>query len=425
MKKIKNENIVIAHPLQQHSYRTAEALKNKNLLHSYLTTVYYQNESLIYKIMEKVLGKDNVKRMKGRHNDIFDDYVKKYYEFLGIIYLLVIRKDKKKIIEPFLYRIMTNIFGIQVEKYCRGNDVKAIIMYDTTAYLCFRKLRKTRPDIVKILDMSSAAPPFIRSIILNEIKSNSAFSNSLQTKLKSYKKNMCKRYLNEIKSSDYFLVSSRFVEKSLYSCGVEKDKIIYIPYGVDINMFSLKEYKKKPKEEKMKFLFVGRVEAVKGIYYLFEAFNQLLHLNIELIVVGSIECSDKELESYKQNIKFIGVKNKVEMPKIFQEADVYIMPSLWEGFSLSLFEAMASGLPVIASKNSAADGTITDFEQGFVVEACSIEAIKDKVLWFYNNQDKIESMGLKARLLAEKFTWENYERNIVNEVNIVSNESKS
>ena len=74
MKQIKNEKVVIAHPLQQHSYRTAQALRNDGLLHSYLTTVYYQNDSLIYKILEKVLGKDNIIMMKVRHNAVFDDY---------------------------------------------------------------------------------------------------------------------------------------------------------------------------------------------------------------------------------------------------------------------------------------------------------------------------------------------------------------
>ena len=419
MKQIKNEKVVIAHPLQQHSYRTAQALRNDGLLHSYLTTVYYQNDSLIYKILEKVLGKDNIKRMKGRHNDVFDDYVKKYYEFLGLVYLFVIRHDKKKILEPLLYGFLTRRFGKQVGKYCREENVKAIIMYDTTAYMCFAKLKKIRLDVVKILDMSSAAAPYIRSIIVNEMGNNNTFKKSLRVKLKSYSKTKCKHYLNEIENSDYFLVASSFVEKSLHACGVKKDKIIYVPYGVDINMFSLKEYKQKIQRNKMKFLFVGRVEAAKGIYYLFEAFQQLRNLNIELVVVGSIECNEEQIINYKNNIKFEGTKTKKEMAKVYQSADVYIIPSLFEGFSLTLFEAMASGLPVIASKNSGAEGMISDYEQGFVIEACSIEAIKDKVLWFYNNQDRVESMGRNARLLAERYTWESYQKKIVSEVNKV------
>ena len=420
MTKIIENKIVVAHPLQQHSYKTAEALKNKNLLHSYLTTVYYQKESLLYKILGKLLGKDNVRRMRGRRNNVFNDLVKKNNELLGIVYLFLIRYDKKKYLEPLLYDFLTKQFGKFTASYCEDKNVSAIIMYDTTAYACFSKLERKQSDIVRILDMSSAAAPYIRSIIVNEIKNNDTFKKSLKVKLKSYSKRKCKYYLNEIEASDFFLVSSSFVKKSLFECGIKEDKIIYIPYGVDISNFSLKEFKQKSQGEKIQFLFVGRVEAAKGIYYLFEAFKQLNKLNIELIVVGSIEIDERELFDCSSNIKFEGSKNKKEMSSIYQNADVYIMPSLWEGFSLTIFEAMASGLPVIATKSSGAEGIVADYEQGFVVETCSVEAIKDKILWFYNNQDKIELMGRNARILAERYTWESYQKNITSSLKYIS-----
>lgn len=97
-------------------------------------------------------------------------------------------------------------------------------------------------------------------------------------------------------------------------------------------------------------------------------------------------------------------------------SDVYIMSSLFEGFSLSLFEAMSSGVPVIATKSSAAWGTITNYREGFVIDSASTEQIKEKILWFYNNRNKIPEMGKNARKLAEKYTWENYKKNLTSAI---------
>lgn len=413
MGKKENRKVLVAHPLQQHSYRLAEALEEQNLLHSYLTTVYYKREKIVYKILAKILGKDNIRRMEGRQNDVLNYCVKTYYDILGLVYLFIIRRDKKKIIEPFLYDIMTNAFGKTVAEYCRVEAVEAVVMYDTTAYECFKKMDDGQLSVLKIIDMSSAAAPYICSIIQGELKKKDAFNDSLKTKIKSYDKNRCNKYLKEIEKSDYFLVPSTFVEKSLAFCGIEKNRIIKVPYGVDINFFQMKNYITNPLQKRLKFLFAGRVEAAKGIFYLLEAFKHLEDLDLELIVVGTIECDRQLLEKYKKNVNFLGIKTKNEMPDIFKNADIYIMPSLWEGFSLTIFEAMASGIPVIATKNSGAEGVVSDFEQGFVIGAASIEDIKEKVLWFYKNQDKIETMGRKARLLAEQYTWESYKKNVL------------
>lgn len=419
MRNPKKAKVIVAHPLQQHSYRTAESLKNNDVLHSYLTTVYYQSNSFLYNMLGRILGSDNIKRMRGRRNKIINEVVKTNNELLGVVYLFLIRYDKNKTLEPFIYGILTRLFGNFTANYCIKEDADAIVMYDTTAYVCFSKLAKTNPNIIKILDMSSAAAPYIRSIILKELNLNDSYKKSLKVKLKSYNKTKSKYYFNEIKAADYFLVSSNFVEKSLCEYGVDKAKIINVPYGVDISDFTLKDYNKKKPNKKIKFLFVGRVEAAKGIYYLFEAFKQLTHLDIELLVVGSIEMNIKELANCSENIKFLGPVNKKEISKIYQNVDVYVMPSLWEGFSLTIFEAMASGLPVIASKNSGAEGVITDYEQGFIVETCSIEELVNKITWFYQNPSSIEPMGNKARKLAERYSWEVYQKKIASSIEYI------
>ena len=120
----------------------------------------------------------------------------------------------------------------------------------------------------------------------------------------------------------------------------------------------------------------------------------------------------EKLEAYTSNARFLGLKRRDEMPEYYKEADVFILSSLWEGSSLSMLEALAAGLPVIASKYSCAPEVVTDFKEGFVIEPRDIDQMKDRIKWFYENSEKIPQMSISAREIAEKYTWDQYGENI-------------
>ena len=103
--------ILVAHPLQQHSYKTATAFAKTGDLCSYDTTIYYNSRKPMYKMLERVLSKDNVKRMLGRKSETLDENVHTHLSWLGLFYLLVYRKDKRREIEPHVYSVLTTGFG--------------------------------------------------------------------------------------------------------------------------------------------------------------------------------------------------------------------------------------------------------------------------------------------------------------------------
>lgn len=416
--------IVVAHPLQQHSYKPALALNITNDLFAYITTVYYQKGRLLLEILGRILSRENVVRMKGRNNPALDKYIIRVREILGLIYLFTIRFDRRNAIRPLLYKILVRSFGISVCKYIEANKVDAVIMYDTTAYECFKRLNNKKNRTIKILDMSSAAAPYIREILIREINKNTPFNASLNIKLRSYSINRCNEYLSELKNCDYFLAPCLFVKRTLLFCGIREDRIIQLPLGVDTNMFPMKDYRIKKSSDKLKLLFVGRVEPGKGIYYLLEAIRALSDFKIEMTVVGSIYCNMEELRGLNENVIFAGSKMKTEMPAIYQNADVLIAPSLWEGFGFTILEAMSSGVPVIGSRDSAAETILTNFKDGFVIDPCSVKEIVDKIIWFNNNRQGLSVMGRNARLTAEKYSWKSYEKNITVAIRTIINIAK-
>lgn len=406
-------NVTIAHPLQQHSYHLAEAIESTGALLRYYTTVYYKGERPIYRILDRCLPTDAANRMHGRTNAAIEPRVRAFHTVLGVVYLLAIRIDHNKIAEPILYQLLVRLFGRRVAKDLRhDSSASCLVMYDTTAYECFRQMHRYRPDILRILDMSSAPAELIRETLIQELAMREPFRQSVRVKLRSYTERRCRRYMHELALAHHILVPSTFVLESLVAVGVPREKLTLCPYGVDFRSTSIAERRRPVGTRPMRFLFVGRVEAAKGIHHLLEAFSRFDPNLCSLTVVGSIECHPEDLDKYRSSVTFTGPLGREGVLAAYGAADVYVMPSLFEGLSLTILEAMSAGLPVIASTRSAGADLITDGVEGFVVEAGSSTALTETVSWALDHPEDMALMGHRAALVARNFTWGHYSRRV-------------
>jgi len=199
--------------------------------------------------------------------------------------------------------------------------------------------------------------------------------------------------------------------KSLLNDLLKNKKNAYLPNGVDINLF----YPLKHKRESGNFiyLFIGRIGKRKGVGYLIEAFNKLnIEFNdTELWLVGSgapdtIAWLKSKINS--ANTKIIDQVPRDEIINYFQQADIFVLPSLGESFSASILEAMAVGLPVITT----ADGGVMDYfidgKNGFLVKPADSEDLYQAMKKIYLHQEMIEPMGKYNRdFVSQNFTWDN------------------
>ena len=133
--------------------------------------------------------------------------------------------------------------------------------------------------------------------------------------------------------------------------------------------------------------------------------------DVELIMVGNTFTWEDDIKNYTSNVRVLGLKRNDEMPDVYKNADVFILSSLWEGSALSMMEAMASSMPVIASSHSCAPDMIDEGIEGFVYNPYSINELKNHIIWYLNNRDKIIPMGKAARKKAEHYTWDQYYEN--------------
>jgi glycosyltransferase involved in cell wall biosynthesis len=204
----------------------------------------------------------------------------------------------------------------------------------------------------------------------------------------------------------------------------------YVEVGLDSNYF--KPPKKKPSKENIDFLFVGRLVKVKNLSYLVKGFYESLKENKKMflhIVGEGQERNNLETLAEKLNItdfiKFYGVLYKENLLKIYQNSDVFIITSEYESFSMVTTEAMACGLPVIGTNVGFLPNLIKDGERGFLVELNNINELKEKILFFSKNREKVREFGSKARNFVEKnFSWEERAKRIENIYYEVVNRNK-
>jgi len=107
----------------------------------------------------------------------------------------------------------------------------------------------------------------------------------------------------------------------------------------------------------------------KGFIDLLAAYRLLRHPNKRLLLIGTLSATAKELLNccYVEGIEYLGPIPNAQLSHYYNQASVFVLPSIQEGFGMVIGEAMACGCPVIASKNTGASELITDGDDGFIV----------------------------------------------------------
>ena len=90
-----------------------------------------------------------------------------------------------------------------------------------------------------------------------------------------------------------------------------------------------------------------------------------------------------------------------------------------EGFGLVILEALKAGLPVISTMNCGAQDVISNGENGFIIDVCDTNSLIDKILYFNNNRAEIQRMSRNAIDSSREFTWDNYEKKLVESVELI------
>ncbi len=300
-------------------------------------------------------------------------------------------------------------------------------------YRLWKLFRKIKPDIVHSRNMSaleSQLPAFLAGVPIRIHGEHGRDVHDLDGRNKRYQS--IRKFFRSI--VDYYIPLSKDLENYLSNTiEIKKDKIITICNGVDTEKFQHQEHinLKLPglptgfiNNDTVVVGTVGRLEDVKDQPNLLEAFIELLKSpkvidkDIKLILVGDGALKDK----LQKQVNEAGLQNKVwlagareDVPELMHLMTIFVLPSLAEGISNTILEAMACSLPVIATNVGGNAELIMDGQTGFIVPRADPCAIKEKCLLYIESPELIRKHGdLARKRIEEKFSIINMVQNYNN-----------
>jgi glycosyltransferase involved in cell wall biosynthesis len=216
--------------------------------------------------------------------------------------------------------------------------------------------------------------------------------------------------LAEYSVADFIAVPSAFAARTFVCRGVPAAKLLVNAYGVDLSLFSpdaSKQRQQPARANGLRVLHVGRVSAQKGVHYLADAVSRVPRARLTL--VGGLDAGIDAALQGRLAITIAGSVPGRSLPGWYSAADVFCLLSVQDGLALVIAQAMAMGLPVIATPNTGAEELIEDGVTGFIVPARDPAAAAARLQQLDEDPELRHEMGRRARArVADGFGWTHY-----------------
>jgi glycosyltransferase involved in cell wall biosynthesis len=184
-------------------------------------------------------------------------------------------------------------------------------------------------------------------------------------------------------------------------------QVVYLPNGVDLTAIDRRRITGAPKVAHS-FLCVGRLASNKGVDVLLQAFGILAGRSpARLYIVGDGPLRAKLTRASPTNVEFLGRQTEDELTTWYQRVEALILPSLYEGMPTVILEAMAFGLPIVATDIGAV-ATVVDRDNGLLVPPGSAEALAAAIQQFVALAPEVKrELAARSReKIQTQFTWQ-------------------
>jgi glycosyltransferase involved in cell wall biosynthesis len=230
--------------------------------------------------------------------------------------------------------------------------------------------------------------------------------------------------------SGYIAISEQVAKAMLEVIGPIGDKLVVINNGVDLRRYGRRDEARLgegtfvplhtiqardtncvddvrlPAASRI-LVMVGRLTRQKGHCYMIESMASLAaqYPDLHLLILGDGELRD-ELQAQvarralEDRVHFLG--NRQDVPDLLAASDIFVLPSLWEGLSMALLEAMASALPVVASAVSGSVQAVLPGETGLLVPAANVPELTKAIGQLLDDPARARAMGMAAKRRVEQ-----------------------
>ncbi len=195
--------------------------------------------------------------------------------------------------------------------------------------------------------------------------------------------------------------------------GFDREKLRIFPRGIETDVFGIADY--RTEEDKIIFLYTGRISKDKNIDFLLELFVEMSkrHRDIEIKLAGKgpdLNELKKKFGGYK-NIEFLGKIDYEKLPEVYQNSNVFLFPSVTDTFGMSVLEAQSCGIPAVVSDKGGPKEIILNGNTGFVAKALNEGDWESKIEFFIdmikNYPEEYKTMRRNAAKMVENtFSWD-------------------
>ena len=397
--------LIIIHPFGNSNVREALlGFVKVNLIYKFYTCIATFPDSLLDKI--SYIGP--LKELKRRN---FSPELKSYTHmvpFKEVGRQLAIKGNLKFLTKHesgffSVDKVYQKLDAIVAKKIKKGlfDGKKAVYGYEDGSILSFIEAKKKQ--MTCFYDLPIGYWRFAHEILEKEKKKNPGWANTLLNFNDSQSK--LDRKDQELSLADEIFVASTFTAETLKRYPDKLAPVHIIPYGfppaIDKRLI-------KPKTDPLKLLFVGGLSQRKGLSYLFEAVAHF-DADISLTIVGNKVCQNcRPLDDALSKYNWIPSLPHEEILELMRAHDVFVFPSLFEGFGLVITESMSQGTPVITTSRTAGPDLIEDGVNGWIVEAGSSSSLQECIGRLIEERDEVDIVGEAALVTARRRPWSMY-----------------
>jgi glycosyltransferase involved in cell wall biosynthesis len=252
---------------------------------------------------------------------------------------------------------------------------------------------------------------YILSIHCSIFPLKKGYVTGLKNKLQNFEFTLLCRLLT--KKVDLILPVANFIKTELTSINIPNKKIKVIPSGINFNLFHANNLNFH-KGNIFTILFVGRFVQMKGLPHLIKALHSLnKHGNFKLLLVGGHASDDSydkiinmiNMYNLKASIEIINTLPQDKIIKYYHTSNVFVLPSICEPRGKVILEAMASGLPVIATKSGGTSEIIKDKINGLLIPPKDSSAISSSILKIKKDNDLTAAMIDNGLETSKYYDW--------------------
>jgi glycosyltransferase involved in cell wall biosynthesis len=397
--------ILLSHPGGNTFVRgLLHGLNSNNLLHSFHTSVACFEGDFLDRLASFPPFKDFRRRMFPC--EVRDKTITYPYKELGRMFA------QKFHIKKWLEHEQGKFCSDQVARYIdkrianylhKHLDVSGVYAYEDVAFSVFLEAKNS--GIICLYDLPTGYWRAARELLNEKIDRYPAWRNTF-TGFKDSEQKLSQKD-KELELADVVYVAIRFTADTLKKYPGKLPPVKIIPYGFPL---VLQEAKIRKPKGKIKLLFVGKLSQQKGIADIFEAVRGM-EKHVELTIIGSkMDCDILKKEISRHN--YLGTLPHNEVLTIMRKHDVLLFPSLFDGFGMVMTEAMSQGTPVIASDHSAGPDLIVHGENGWLMKAGSVLALRQQIESILEYPESLEAVGRAAMQTAKKRPWSRYGQEI-------------